>query len=184
MRNSRLLMSTLVCLALVACEKSETKPAGDAKAPTTGSQTKPDSAKQATNDGKTHSDHDGHDHSDNKAADGGVTKGTHGGETIALGETTIGKLAVRASRDKGEIKPGGDAPIDVWINGGTGEGVTVVRFWIGIQDASGSIKAKADIEAGKWHTDVEIPSPIPPDAKLWVEVEESGGTKSTGSFSL
>lgn len=183
MRNSRLVMSTLVCLALVACEKSETKPAPDTKAASTASTEKPESAKQATNDGKTHSDHDGHDHSDNKAADG-VTKGTHGGETIELGEATIGKFIVRASRDKGEIKAGGEAPIDVWINGGTGEGVTVVRFWIGAQDAAGSIKAKADIEGGKWHTHVEVPSPIPPDAKLWIEVEESGGSKSTGSFAL
>ena len=78
----------------------------------------------------------------------------------------------------------GDAPIDVWIDGGVGKGVTAVRFWIGTQDAKGSIKAKAEIEEGKWHTHVEIPSPIAEGANLWVEIEEAGGKKTQGSFGL
>ncbi len=111
-------------------------------------------------------------------------KAGHGGEVIALGTSKFGAFEVRASRDKGDIKPGGDAPIDVWIDGGVGKGVTVVRFWIGAEDAKGSIKAKADIEDGKWHTHVEIPSPMPAGSKLWIEVEEPGGKKTLGSFDL
>jgi hypothetical protein len=108
----------------------------------------------------------------------------HSGEVVELGSAVIDAFNVRASRDKVEFKAGGDAPVDVWIDGGVGQGVTAVRFWIGVQDAKGSIKAKAAIEDGKWHTHVEIPSPLPEGSKLWVEVETSGGKKSPGSFDL
>jgi hypothetical protein len=63
-----------------------------------------------------------------------------------------------------------------------------VRFWIGSQDAKGSIKAKADIEDPKqtnhWHTHAEIPEPMPAGAKLWVEIETEGGEKTAGNFDL
>ncbi|MEK6798525.1 MAG: hypothetical protein AABZ12_06145 [Planctomycetota bacterium] len=107
-----------------------------------------------------------------------------GGEVIELGTAKIGEFTARASRDKVEFKPGGDAPIDVWIDGGVGKGVTAVRFWIGTQDAKGSIKAKAGIEDGKWHTHVEIPLPMPEGSKLWVEIEEPSAKKVLGSFDL
>ncbi|MGE3509940.1 MAG: hypothetical protein AB7N65_13765, partial [Vicinamibacterales bacterium] len=113
----------------------------------------------------------------------------HGGEIIELGTTKIGDLTVRASRDKGEIKDGGDAPIDVWVTTADGKPATVtaVRFWIGTEDAKGSVKAKADIEnpqqPNHWHTHAEAPRPIPDGAKLWVEVE-AAGSKAVGSFDL
>lgn len=114
----------------------------------------------------------------------------HGGEIVELGTAKIGELTVRASRDKGEIKAGGDAPIDVWLTTADGKpaAVTAVRFWIGSEDAKGSIKAKAEIEDPKqpnhWHTHAEVPSPLPDGAKLWVEIEEAGGKKTAGSFDL
>ena len=114
----------------------------------------------------------------------------HGGEVIELGTATIGALTVRASRDKGEIKAGGDAPIDVWVTTSDGKPATVaiVRFWIGTADAKGSIKARADIEDPKepnhWHTHAEVPAPLPPDAKLWVEVEVERNKKTAASFDL
>lgn len=114
----------------------------------------------------------------------------HGGEVIELGTATIGNLTVRASRDQGEVKAGGDVPIDVWVLTSDGKPATVaiVRFWIGAADAKGSIKAKADIENSKepnhWHTHAEVPDPLPPDAKLWVEVEAERHVKSHASFDL
>lgn len=109
---------------------------------------------------------------------------THGGETIDLGTQKLGEFNVRASRDKGALEPGGEAPVDVWVDGGMGQGVAAVRFWIGSQDAKGSIKAKAEVEHEKWHTHVELPMPMPADAKLWVEIEKSTGEKTSGSFDL
>ena len=110
----------------------------------------------------------------------------HHGAIIELGNATIGPFKVRASRDQGEIKAGGDAPIDVWLTGSS-EAVTAVRFWIGTQDAKGSVKAKADIEDPKepnhWHTHTEVPNPLPQGSKLWVEIE-TASQKTSGSFDL
>jgi hypothetical protein len=48
--------------------------------------------------------------------------------------------------------------------------VVGVRFWIGTQDAKGSIKAKAE--------------PMPAGSKLLVEVEDVKGARSIASFEL
>ncbi len=134
-----------------------------------------------------HDDHDGHDHAAEEAAG---RRAGHTGEAIELGTTKIGELAVRASRDKGDIKPGGDAPIDVWLTTADGKPATVtaLRFWIGTEDAKGSIKAKADIEdpmqPNHWHTHVEFPDPLPADCKLWVQIEVTSGERLVTSFPL
>lgn len=107
----------------------------------------------------------------------------HSGEVIELGETTIDGMKVKASRDKGEIKPGGDSPIDIWIDGGLGD-AAAVRFWIGTEDAKGSVKAKADVEAGHWHTHADVPDPLPAGSKLWVEIEAKDGKKTQTSFEM
>jgi hypothetical protein len=111
----------------------------------------------------------------------------HGGGIIELGNAQIGGYAVRASRDVGDIKPGGDAPIDVWLTGGDIAKVKAVRFWIGTQSGDESTKAKADIEIpaepNHWHTHADVPNPMPPGSKLWVEIETDQG-KHVGSFEL
>jgi hypothetical protein len=109
--------------------------------------------------------------------------GGHHGAVIELGEATVDGMKVRASRDEGEIKPGGDSPIDIWVDGGLGN-AAAVRFWIGTQDAKGSIKAKAAVEDGHWHTHGEVPNPIPPGSMLWVEIEGKDGKQSIVSFDL
>lgn len=114
----------------------------------------------------------------------------HGGAVVELGEMTVDGMKIKASRDKGEIKAGRDAPIDVWVMTPDGKPVTVaaVRFWIGTEDAKGSIKAKSEIEDPKepnhWHTHAEVPDPLQPGAKLWVEVEVKPNEKKTASFDL
>jgi hypothetical protein len=109
----------------------------------------------------------------------------HHGPALELGSTTIGGWSVRATRDEDEIKAGGEAPVDAYVTG-TGN-VTVVRFWIGVEDASGSVKARASIENAEkqnWHTHVEVPNPLPEGSKLWVEVEDDSGGKNVASFDL
>jgi hypothetical protein len=113
--------------------------------------------------------------------------GGHGDHShpVALGEGTFGPYTVRASRDEGPLKPGGDAPIDVWVTGGP---VTAVRFWIGTEDGKGAMKSRAEIENASdpthWHTHAEVPDPIPQGGKLWVEIEGEGGGATTASFDL
>lgn len=114
----------------------------------------------------------------------------HGGAVIALGTGTAGPFGLMATRDQGAIDAGKDAPIDVTVvpaAGSTAKAVAV-RFWIGTQDAKGSVKAKAAVEnpaePNHWHTHTEIPSPLPAEAKLWVEIEAEGGTRSVAGFDL
>ncbi len=139
-----------------------------------------------------HKDHD-HDHgpADVKAGkDTGKHAPGHGGEVIALGDGAFGPYKVRATRDKGVIKAGSDAPFDVWVDlaATLAPKVVAVRFWIGAQDAKGSVKAKAEIENPKdpnrWHTHAEIPDPLPAGAKLWVEIEDDKGATTLASFEL
>jgi hypothetical protein len=135
----------------------------------------------AKTSGDTHVHDDGTVHTDAPPAAG------HGGPVIELGSTTIGQFTVRASRDQGEIKAGGDAPIDVWLTGGDISKVAAVRFWIGTDQGDNFVKAKADIEIpsepNHWHTHAEVPDPMPAGGKLWVEIE-TGGQKQVGSFDL
>jgi hypothetical protein len=109
------------------------------------------------------------------------------GKPIELGTNTIGGYSVRAARDAGEIKSGGEAPIDVWLTGDLSK-IVAVRFWIGGEDASGSVKAKAEIEdkaePNHWHTHAEVPDPLPAGSKLWVELEIQGEGKKTAPFEL
>ncbi len=118
------------------------------------------------------------------------TAQTHGGAPIPLGQTDIGPFHVLATRDQGDIVPGKDAPIDLTITPAPNatRRVRAVRFWIGVADAKGSVKAKASVEnpdePNRWHTHAEIPNPIPEHAQLWVEIEDEQSTTHTGSFGL
>lgn len=115
------------------------------------------------------------------------TAAGHAGKIVELGTAAIGPFSIRASRDEGQIKAGGDAPIDVWLTGSVAK-VVAVRFWIGTESADGSVKAKADIEdpaqPNHWHTHAEVPNPMPAGSKLWVEIEIEGQGKQVESFDL
>ncbi len=124
-----------------------------------------------------------------QSSDNAHTAG-HGGSVISLGDTSIGSFNVLATRDEGLIIAGKDAPIDVTVTpiSGSDETVVAVRFWIGTDDAIGSMKARAEIEnpaePNRWHTHADVPNPIPTGSKLWVEIESDTGEKFTGSFDL
>lgn len=114
---------------------------------------------------------------------------SHSGDVIELGTTSIGRFSAHATRDRGDIVPGKDAPIDVTVTSTDGSAkVSAVRFWIGLEDAKVSVKAKAAIEnpaqPDRWHTHAEIPSPLPDGSALWVEIEAADGATSLGKFDL
>ncbi|MDZ4753856.1 MAG: hypothetical protein SGJ11_05100 [Phycisphaerae bacterium] len=129
--------------------------------------------------------HDDHDHDHDDDHDHGAAAEHGHGATVALGEQIVDGFVVKASRD-GEIKAGGDAPIDVWISlpAGSTSILATVRFWIGTEDAKGSLKAKAEIENDNWHTHVEVPDPLPAGSKLWVEFETGTAEKRFLGFDL
>ncbi|MDP1661879.1 MAG: hypothetical protein Q8L55_08175 [Phycisphaerales bacterium] len=148
--------------------------------------------KPATTAAKTdHSGHDhDHDHDHGPNGEKSAPKAGHGGAVIALGEQTIGAFTAKATRDDGQVVAGKDAPIDVTItpNAGATTKAASVRFWIGTQDAKGSVKAKAEVEDPKdpnrWHVHAEVPNPMPDGSKLWVEIEDDKGSTSVGGFDL
>ncbi len=63
------------------------------------------------------------------------------------------------------------------------DGSTVVRAWIGTEDRTVSAVGKGEYAPS--HNDYDIhtiaPTPLPADAKWWVEVEKPDGTKVVGS---
>lgn len=151
----------------------------------TGCDKKPESqAAPAPTPTSTGKDAHGHDHEDDHAGGAGHDHGDEHdhGPTTQLGEVTVEGYTIKASRDGG-ITPGGDAPIDAWVTGGASK-VNAVRFWIGTQDAKGSMKAKAELKKDNWHTHVEVPKPMPEGSKLWVEIDAEGREKVLASFDL
>lgn len=137
-------------------------------------------------------DDHGHDHG--PSGEHSASKAGHGGGVIDLldtGSNTVGPFTIsKASRDKGDVVAGKDAAFDVTLAPTlpTGPKVASVRFWIGTQDAKGSVKAKAEIEDPKdpnrWHVHVEVPNPMPTGSKFWFEIEDDNGGMHVGSFDL
>ncbi len=134
--------------------------------------------------------HDDHGHDHGPSGEHVTSKAGHGGAVIALGEQAIGAFSAKATRDEGDIVAGKDAPIDVTITGVADPAAkpAAVRFWIGTEDAKGSVKAKAEVEdptdPNRWHVHAEIPNPLPAGSKLWVEIEDEAGATTVGSFDL
>ena len=102
---------------------------------------------------------------------------------LPLGEKTVGSLKLVATMDEPVMKAGGgEGAFDVVITGGKPK---AVRFWIGAENAEGSVKAKADEETpDNWHTHAEVPKPLPAGSKFWVEVEPPTGDAFKTSFDL
>lgn len=142
-----------------------------------GVESKPNAA-----DDHDHADHDHADHDhDGDTAEHAGEHDHHSGVVVDLGTVTVNDIAVRASYD-GEVTPGDDVPVDAWIDGGAG-GVSSVRFWIGLESAEGSVKARADLDGDHWHVHVEVPSPLPDGSKLWIDFEKNG-TATVAGFDL
>lgn len=167
-------MASLMLLTSGACEREQAAE---------GVVVKPQAA--ANEHGHDH-DHD-HDHATGEEH----AHEDHGhGAPISLGEQTAGAFALKATRDEGEIIAGKDCAIDVTITSAdaAAPGIAAVRFWIGTQDARGSVKARAEIEnqsePNRWHTHAEIPSPLPEGSTLWVEIETDSGEKLLASFKI
>jgi hypothetical protein len=115
----------------------------------------------------------------------------HGSAVITLGEQSIASFTAKANRGNGQLVPGNALAFNVILTptAGSTTKAVAVRFWIGAQDAKGSIKAKAEIEDPKgdpnrWHAHAEVPNPLPAGSKLWAEIEDDKGVRSLTSFEL
>lgn len=118
--------------------------------------------------------HAGHDHA-----------GHAHGPTAAVGTVTIGATTVAASAS-GTMAIGKAWHIELKLTPAQ-PAPKAVRIWIGAENARGSVKAKAELEhaaEGEYSTHVEVPAPLPADAKLWVAIEAADGQSAKGSIAL
>lgn len=94
-----------------------------------------------------------------------------------LPSLTIGAYQVQPMYEE-ELK---DGHLNLRITGGE---VAAVREWVGPEDASGVVVVKTEIENDYHHGHIEMPDPIPADARLWIEIEAPDGTLHKGSVPL
>lgn len=102
---------------------------------------------------------------------------------LPLGDKTVGSLKLVATMDEPiSAAGGGEGAFDLVITGGKPK---AVRFWVGVESAEGSVKAKAEEETtDNWHTHAEVPKPLPAGSKFWSEVEPPTGAPFKVSFDL
>ncbi len=119
-------------------------------------------------------DHEGHDH-----AEGEHDDHDHG-EMRSLGSVTIAgtKLAVSVSSD---IRPSSEVHLDLEVE--SGPIPATVRFWIGDEAGTGTLKSKADAHDDHFHGQTESPSTMD-GASLWIEIESVNGNRTVGSMPL
>jgi len=107
----------------------------------------------------------------------------HGhGAAVELGTATIGAWTVEAER-LGEIVAGKEAVIELKLAPAQ-PAPAIARAWIGSENGRGSVKAKLEAEDSGFHGHLEVPEPLPADAKLWVSLQDAAGATTTGSFAL
>ncbi|MEM9253463.1 MAG: hypothetical protein AAGB29_14050 [Planctomycetota bacterium] len=106
----------------------------------------------------------------------------HHGEEVALEPATIGDMAVELAQGHGSITPGGVGHIVIKLPY-SDNGATVVRAWVGGEDAAGSTVGQGIYAPS--HDDYDVhtmaPDPLPADAMWWIEVIKPDGTTSLGS---
>ena len=90
---------------------------------------------------------------------------------------TIGPYGVQPMFEE-EIE---DGHFNIKVEGGE---VKAVRMWVGPEDASGVMVVKTEVENDYNHGHVEVPSPVPADAVLWIEIENPAGETFKGSTPL
>ena len=99
-----------------------------------------------------------------------------GGQTklapIALESFTVDSLHI------GELAKG---HFNLYVKGGE---PAIVRAWVGDEAATNAFIAKAEFEVDHHCAHIEVPDPLPADAKLWVEIETSDGTRVKGSTEI
>lgn len=128
----------------------------------------PDKYKPAA-DAHAHTAGDGHDHDH-----------AHG-EPHPLGSAKAGDVTIEATQ-LGDLDEA-DQAFELALAEGSPQ-PKALRLWVGTETAEGSIKALAPSTAGKQEIHVEMPKPLPADAKLWVEAEQENGTSAVASFDL
>lgn len=135
--------------------------------------------RESDSHGHSHEDGD-HSHDAPEGADADPQEHHHG-EERSLGSVTIGEVAFDVTIS-GDVGPGADIPVELVQTAGPTP--AAVRFWVGNEDGTGSIRAKAEADGNLFHNHVEAPVAIWEGAELWIEVEDAAGERLAASLPL
>lgn len=91
---------------------------------------------------------------------------------IALESYTVDSLHI------GELALG---HFNLYVKGGE---PAAVRAWVGDEAATNVVVTKADFEVDHHCAHIEVPNPLPAEAKLWVEIETPDGSRLKGSTAV
>jgi len=99
------------------------------------------------------------------------------GEHTKLNPLAIGDYNIRAIHI-GDVALG---HFNLYIEGGE---PAAVRAWVGDENADGVVVTLAEFEVDHHCAHIEVPTPLPADAKLWVEIESPDGERLKGNTEL
>ena len=100
--------------------------------------------------------------------------GSEAGVQTVLAPLFLDSFSVRALHI-GDLSKG---HFNLYVTGGE---PAVVRAWVGDENATDVVVTKADFEVDHHCAFIEVPKPLPADARLWVELETADGTRMKGS---
>jgi hypothetical protein len=100
-------------------------------------------------------------------------------------EKPIGPMAIGAWQftvvQLGDVKPGAEAVFELEF-AKDAKVPPLARAWVGAADGKGSMKVRFGKEGDHGlHAHVQVPSPLPADAKLWIEIEADGKTEAAST---
>jgi hypothetical protein len=129
---------------------------------------------EATPSAGTHIHADGSVHAASEASDDHAV--------VKIGTVTIGNMDIELAQGHGAIVAGKESHLVVRLPYAD-NGTTAVRAWIGTEDRTLSFVGRGDFNATSNVYDIHAiaPNPLPADAKWWIEVEKSDGTRVVGS---
>lgn len=130
-------------------------------------------------DSQGHDEHDGHDHGTSDPDVG--AEDDHALDARSLGEIEIAGVTLDVSL-AGELSPGGEAHVE--IKRLAGPAPAALRFWIGDESATGSVKVKADAHDDHFHGESTVPTGVGTDLDLWIELELSDGSRHRDRIAL
>jgi hypothetical protein len=111
---------------------------------------------------------------------GALVAGGCGSNKTNEGTMQIGTFSVQVN-EEGSFNPGSTSHYAIKVNGG--QEVDSVQAWFGFAGDTTRVVGVFDPNDGDYDVDVEIPSPVPFGAQLFVTVT-NGSESATGSFTV
>lgn len=164
-----LLSTALVGTVLVGCGQQEQ-----------GSSSRTSASEPAAAATDTHTHADGSTHAAHDESDASHSHGhSHGGEIASLGQKQVLGFTVKAEQE-GSVAAGQEAVFLIE----TTPAAEAVRLWVGDEQATGSVRSKAEGGPTSFHAHTMVPAPLSDEAQLWVEVQNADGERYAVAFDL